>query len=63
MVTVLPGSAADRAGIKYENRWVALRVAEMLEGKVNRMRLEPPGKSSTGICLLRIRIVLRGTCL
>ena len=49
MVTALRGGAANRAGIGYENLWVVLRVAEMLEGKVSEVRLEPPGRAGTGI--------------
>ena len=45
----MPGGAATRAGIGYENLWIVLRVAEMLEGKVSQMRLEPLGGAGTGI--------------
>ena len=49
MVTALRGGAANRAGIGYENLWIVLRVAEMLEGKVSELRLEPLGRAGTGI--------------
>ena len=43
------GGAANRAGIGYEDLWIVLRVAEMLEGKVSELRLEPLGRAGTGI--------------
>ena len=49
MVTAMPGGAADKAGNRYEHRWVVLRISEMLEAKVSRMRPEPPGRAGTGI--------------
>ena len=49
MVTALPGGAADKAGNSYEHLWTVLRLAELLEGTVARMRLEPPGDRGTGI--------------
>ena len=49
MVTAMRGGAANRAGIGYENLWIVLRVAEMLEGKVSELRLEPLGGAGTGI--------------
>ena len=49
MVAAVPGGAATRAGIGYEDLWIVLRVAEMLEGKVSRIRLEPLGRAGTGI--------------
>ena len=45
----MSGGAANRAGIGYENLWIVLRVAEMLEGKVSELRLEPLGRAGTGI--------------
>ena len=49
MVTSMPGGAADKAGNRYEHRWVVLRISEMLEGRVTRIRPEPPGRAGTGI--------------
>ena len=49
MVTSMPGGAADKAGNRYEHRWVVLRISEMLEAKVSRIRPEPPGRGGTGI--------------
>ena len=49
MVTSIPGGAADKAGNRYEHRWVVLRISEMLETKVSRIHLEPPGRGGTGI--------------
>ena len=49
MVTSMPGGAADKAGNRYEHRWVVLRISEMLETKVSRIHLEPPGRGGAGI--------------
>ncbi|CAN7396415.1 hypothetical protein [Mycolicibacterium frederiksbergense] len=48
-MTSMAGGAADKAGNSYEFLWTALRLAELLEGKVSRMRLEPPSSAGTGI--------------
>ena len=53
----MPGGAANRAGIAYENLWIVLRVAEMLEGAVSALRLEPPGRAGTGI---ELTVVVEG---
>lgn len=45
----MSGGAAAKAGNHYEELWVVLRVSEMLEGKVSRIRLEPPAEAGTGI--------------
>ena len=45
----MPGGAADKAGNRFEHLWVVLRISEMLEGNVSRIRLEPPGQAGTGI--------------
>ena len=45
----MPGGAADKAGNRYEDLWLVLRIADLLEGSVSRIRLEPLGKASTGI--------------
>ena len=45
----MSGGAAAKAGDHYEELWVVLRVSEMLEGKVSRIRLEPPAEAGTGI--------------
>ena len=45
----LPGGAADKAGNSYEHWLTAFRIAEMLTGKVDRMRLEPPGEGGLGV--------------
>ena len=49
VVTAMRGGAANRTGVGYENLWIVLRVAEMLEGKVSELRLEPLGRAGTGI--------------
>ena len=49
MVTSMPGGAADKAGNRYEHRWVVLRISEMLDGSVSRIRLEPPGQAGFGV--------------
>ena len=33
VVTSMPGGAADKAGNRYEHRWVVLRISEMLEAR------------------------------
>ena len=45
----MPGGAADKAGNRFEHLWVVLRISEMLEGKVSRIRPEPPGQAGVGI--------------
>lgn len=45
----MPGGPADKAGNRYEHRWVVLRISEMLEGRISRIRPEPPGRAGTGI--------------
>lgn len=45
----LPGGAADKAGNRYEFRWTALRIADVLEGRASRIRLEPPGSGGVGV--------------
>lgn len=49
MVTAMPGGAADKAGNLYEHLWVVLRITDLIEGNVSRIRLEPPGQAGTGI--------------
>jgi hypothetical protein len=45
----LPGGAADKLGNRYEHYWVALRIADLLDGTATRMRLEPAGADGVGI--------------
>ena len=49
MVTAMAGGAAAKAGNHCEELWVVLRVSGMLEGKVSRIRLEPPAEAGTAI--------------
>ena len=49
MVTAMAGGAANKAGNHYEHLWMVLRISEMLEGSVSRIRPEPPGVAGTGI--------------
>ena len=49
MAKPMPGGAADKAGNLNEHLWTALRLAEMLQGKARRIRLEPIGEAGTGI--------------
>lgn len=49
MTEALPGGAAAKAAIRYEHLWTVLRIAKMLEGKISRIRLEPPGVAGTGV--------------
>lgn len=48
-MTALPGGAADKAGNRFEHLWTAQRLADLLEGRASRMRLEPPGAAGSGI--------------
>jgi hypothetical protein len=45
----LPGGAADKNGNRYERWWTLLRLADVLSGKAECMRLEPPGTGGAGI--------------
>ncbi len=49
MARATPGGAAEKAGNLNEHLWTALRIAEMLMGKVRRIRLEPFGEAGTGV--------------
>lgn len=49
MVTAMRGGAADKAGNRYEHLWVALRMAELMDGSASQIRLEPPGRAGKGI--------------
>lgn len=49
MAKPMPGGAADKAGNLNEHLWTSLRIAEMLQGKAHRIRLEPPGEAGTGV--------------
>lgn len=48
-MTSMVGGAADKTGNRYEHLWTALRLADLLEGKASRIRLEPPSAAGTGI--------------
>lgn len=48
-MTPLPGGAADKAGNRYEHWWTAFRIADVLDGRAARIRLEPPGAGGLGI--------------
>ena len=39
----LPGGAADKIGNRFEDRWTINTLIDLLDEKVNRVRLEPPG--------------------
>ena len=49
MVTAMPGGAADKAGNRYEDFWMILRISHLLENRVSRIRPEPLGSAGTGI--------------
>lgn len=49
MAKPMPGGAADKAGNLNEHLWTVQRIAEMLQGKARRIRLEPLGEAGTGI--------------
>jgi hypothetical protein len=48
-MTPLPGGAADKAGNRYEHWWTSFRIADVLDGRAGRIRLEPPGAGGRGI--------------
>ena len=48
-MTALPGGAADKLGNRYETWWTLIRLADVLDGKASRMRLEPPGTAGEGV--------------
>ena len=45
----MPGGAADKAGNRYERLWMVLRVLDLLDGEVRRVRWEPPGAVGEGV--------------
>ncbi len=49
MAKAMPGGASEKAGNVNEHLWTTLRIAEMLMGKVRRIRLEPLGEAGTGV--------------
>ena len=49
MAKAMPGGPAEKAGNLNEHLWTALRMAEMLREKVQRIRLEPLGEAGTGV--------------
>lgn len=48
-MTALAGGAADKIGNRYEHWWTARRIADLLEGKIRSIRLEPPGPAGQGV--------------
>lgn len=48
-MTSMPGGAADKAGNHYEHLWTSNRLADLLEGRASRLRLEPPGVEGQGV--------------
>lgn len=48
-MATLPGGAADKLGNRYEHRWVAYRVADVLKGAAGAIRMEPPGADGAGV--------------
>ena len=47
-MSALPGGAADRLGNRYEDWWTLWRLADLLQGRATRIRVEPPGVGGTG---------------
>ena len=43
------GGPADRAGNRYEHLWLVLRICDLLEGRVSRIRLDPLGEAGLGV--------------
>ncbi|MGC2236179.1 MAG: NACHT domain-containing protein [Pyrinomonadaceae bacterium] len=45
----LAGGAADKFGNRYEGKWTILQFAEILDEKIDSIRLEPPGEEGEGV--------------
>ncbi len=45
----LPGGQTDKFGNRYEGRWTVFALLEVLEGKFDSLRLEPPGDAGDGV--------------
>lgn len=45
----LPGGTSDKLGNRYEGRWTALAIFEVLRERAEAIRLEPPGTEGDGI--------------
>lgn len=45
----LPGGAADKFGALYEGRRTVYAMLDILEGRANSIRLEPPGEEGRGV--------------
>ncbi len=45
----LPGGATDKIGNRYEGRWTVHCIIEILAGRADSIRLEPPGKDGEGV--------------
>ena len=48
-MSALSGGAAPKLADRYEAWWTLLRVADVLNGKADRLRLEPPAAAGAGI--------------
>ncbi|MFI9411345.1 hypothetical protein [Nocardia gamkensis] len=48
-MSAIRGGAADKQGNEYEDLWTALRIADLLQDRARRIRLEPPGDAGVGI--------------
>ena len=48
----LPGGPAAKVALRYEHYWTVFRISQMLDGEVNRIRLEPPGTAGVGVELV-----------
>jgi hypothetical protein len=44
----LKGGASDKFGIRYEGRWTVFNMADVLDERVNAIRLEPPAVADEG---------------
>ena len=44
----LPGGPADKIGNRYERRWAALMMLDVLRGDANAIRIEVPGEEGAG---------------
>ncbi|CAO3456413.1 Mobile element protein [Azospirillum argentinense] len=44
----LPGGAADKAGNRYELMWTVMCIIEVMQDRVEHIRIEPPGSDGDG---------------
>src|SRR6266699_3711422 len=55
----LTGGSADKIGNRYELRWTALCLVELLDGLAQEIRIEQPGYEGEGIEFVLLRHGIR----